>query len=271
MPLVYAGFVYSLKGKGFKGVVWAVVAYAVLCFVALLIGVGAALFHFSFVGIAILLAAIAKNWFVYSVEYDRIKSFATALVPFFAAVGFGVMETWHRLQAAINPMIDPMGFGFVGHITRQILSNAVWLGESQLIPIALHQGVEYRHQNIFFLPAPLNNLMLTSIISLFGWLPFIAIMAGLVAFIVYGFVRCFRQKSGLGFFVSFAIMLTFTVQAVAYVVYNLGFPLVLISLPLMSPGNVAMVVNLGLIGIMLSVFRTGDVVEDAHAAGVKIA
>lgn len=47
-----------------------------------------------------------------------------------------------------------------------------------------------------------------------------------------------------------------------YVVFNLGFQLISpLSLPLISYGNTATVINLGLIGLMLSVFRTGDMVK----------
>ncbi len=52
-------------------------------------------------------------------------------------------------------------------------------------------------------------------------------------------------------------------QVFTYVVYNLGFFFITpISLPLISYGNTAMIINLVLIGFMLSVFRTGDVVRD---------
>ena len=86
-------------------------------------------------------------------------------------------------------------------------------------------------------------------------------------FIAKGFMRCFKQKSGLALFVSVSVLLTFTMQVIGYAVANLGFQLVSpISLPLISQGNTATVINLILIGIMLSVFRTGDIVRDRHMA-----
>ena len=58
-------------------------------------------------------------------------------------------------------------------------------------------------------------------------------------------------------------MMTFCIQVIIYISFNLGIPLAApISLPLISHGNVATVINLILIGVMLSVFRTGDVVTD---------
>lgn len=52
-------------------------------------------------------------------------------------------------------------------------------------------------------------------------------------------------------------------QVISYIAYNLGFLFAApISFPLISYGNTAMIINLVLIGFMLSVFRTGDVVVD---------
>jgi cell division protein FtsW (lipid II flippase) len=95
-----------------------------------------------------------------------------------------------------------------------------------------------------------------------GWIAFLGIIIALLFFIVKGFSLCFKQKSSLGLFVSLSIMITFTIQMLIYVVFNLGFQLISpLSLPLISYGNTATVINLGLIGLMLSVFRTGDMVK----------
>jgi len=91
-------------------------------------------------------------------------------------------------------------------------------------------------------------------------------MGVLLFFIIKGFILCFKQKSRLGLFVSISIMLTFTMQVIGYVIANLGFQFTApISLPLISYGKIATIINLSLIGIMLSVFRTGDIVKDKNA------
>ena len=52
-------------------------------------------------------------------------------------------------------------------------------------------------------------------------------------------------------------------QVVNYVVYNPGFHLSgPLSLPLLSRGYPALLINLALTGLMLSVFRCGDIVKD---------
>ena len=84
----------------------------------------------------------------------------------------------------------------------------------------------------------------------------------LLFFIVKGFKLCLKQKSSLGLFVSLSVMLVFTIQAIGYIAANPGFELTApIFLPLISYGNIATIINLFLIGLMLSVFRTGDIVK----------
>ena len=68
----------------------------------------------------------------------------------------------------------------------------------------------------------------------------------------------------LGKLVSFAVMLILTLQTISYVATNLGFALIYsMSLPLVSYGNTATIVNMALIGVMLSTFRTGSLVKDS--------
>jgi len=169
------------------------------------------------------------------------------IIPFTALAIWGVLfESRSRIAIAFNPHLEPLGHGFSALQARRVLSGAVLLGEG---------GV-----NIYWLPDARHNFFLTSIASRYGWLPFIAIVCALAAFIAIGFIRCFKQKSGLGFLVSFAVIATFSIQVVTFVAFNLGFTLVMMTLPLISPGNSALLANLVLVGFMLSVFRTGDAV-----------
>jgi cell division protein FtsW (lipid II flippase) len=143
-------------------------------------------------------------------------------------------------------------------MVRRLLNGAVFFGRGN-IPSEYVVGVTEPYSFFY------TDLILTALISLLGWVTFAVIVSGLFFFIVKGFMRCFKQKSSLGLFVSIAIMMTFCMQVISYVAYNLGFLFAApISLPLISYGNTATVINLVLIGFMLSVFRTGDVVVDGQ-------
>jgi hypothetical protein len=59
-------------------------------------------------------------------------------------------------------------------------------------------------------------------------------------------------------------------QVIVYVCFNLGFQLIAtISLPLISYGGSSTIINMSLIGLMLSVFRTGDLVTDKSITSNK--
>ena len=256
-PLAFAGFVFVRRDKGLKGIIDCTVIYVLLCIVALApsFRFTTYFFYVQITGCAIFIAAHVKGWF----GAGKITGAIPIGISSAALAIFGVIQTGTgRMSAAINPALDPLGFGFMGTQVRQMLRGAVLLGQGTatgqfLPPRALH-----------------SDLLLTTVIYRFGWIPFAIIICAIAAFIFAGFSRCFKQKSHLGFFVSFAIMVTFTVQTVMYVAYNLGFLFTVISLPFISPGNGMMIMNLLLAGFMLSVFRTGGAARDGDFSGVKV-
>jgi cell division protein FtsW (lipid II flippase) len=248
-PLIVAVDVFGKRGKGIKGVTFSWVNMAVIF---ILVIENMWIIHFFVIGTIILLTAIWKNW----LNANKILATIHVLIPFAGVVTFFMLRVMPmRIAAAINPALDPLGFGFMAAQVRHVLGGAVLFGQGAV--------------DTSRLPDATYNFVLTSIISRYGWVMFAAIVSALLVFIVTGFRRCFKQKNGLGFFVSYAVMVTFTFQVITYVLFNLGLTITLISLPLISPGNFATVINMGLIGFMLSVFRTGDVV--AHEMPKEIA
>jgi len=257
-PLAFAACVYALRNRGIIGVALSGVAYVVLCGFALTIALATGMFHFMVVGMVVLVAAILRDWFGIQ-RILRISITSIFLAVFFVVLTFMAASpsiASIRISTALNPMLDPLGFGFQAMQIRHVLSDAVLFG----------QGAG----STAFLPDARFNLVLTSVIHYYGWVVFAAIVGALLGFIAFGFWRCFKQKSELGFIVSFAIMATFALQVFTYVIFNLGITITQISLPFISPGNSAMLANLGLVGFMLSVFRTGDVVvEKTHMQGAE--
>jgi len=65
-------------------------------------------------------------------------------------------------------------------------------------------------------------------------------------------------------------LITITFEASVYIAWNLGFMLISpIALPFISYGSIALIVNLFLTGIMLSVFRSDSLVTDARITSRK--
>lgn len=257
-PLTIALCTFSFRNKGIRGFILSGVAFAALCFLALMITF-TAFFHLLGIGTVILLVALYKNWFGTIKRSQLLLTFIPIVSVIIVAIAAIASVPFRnaRLTILINPMSDPLGMGFQSVIIRDVVKGAAWLGEGTALNT--RGGTVTASE---FLPAATTDVMLTTTLFYYGWIPLAIILCALFAFMAIGFKRTFKQKSGLGFFVSFAVLATFSFQVLTYVVFNLGFTLTLISLPLISPGNAAMVVNLGLIGFMLSVFRTGDAVVE---------
>ena len=152
----------------------------------------------------------------------------------------------------IESIIRPFGIGYYyrPNFIKALLHGSKLFGEGDS---ALYNVLPFSN-DVRYLLAYLTHR--------FGWLAFFAIVTVLTAFIVRGFYLTFKQTSILGLFISTAVLLTFTFQTIAYIICNLGFPFFsTLTLPFIAYGKTATVVNMALIGLMLSVFRTGALVS----------
>jgi len=257
LPVVFAPIIYISRNKSYWGLLGCLLTYGLLCLVTFSANHLSGFVHFVIIGMALLIIAVIKNWF----GVNRVMGIVLTLVPYI--IFFAVMifiygrGSWvfARLMGAINPYSDPLGSGFLAIQARELLSSAALVGEGSM-PEFFPQAWLY------------SDFILLTVINRFGWLAFAVVMGALLLFIGKVTARCIKQKSSLGFFISIAVALTLFVQIFMYVIFNMGFTLTHISLPLISPGNSAMVINMGLIGFMLSVFRTGDAVDDKNAVSV---
>ena len=259
LPIAFVAVVYMMKGKGYKGIILSQLVYGFLLLLSAVTSIALSGFiHFAIIGMVLLLVTILRGWF----GTHKVRSILLAVVPLMAV--FPILMPWvgmHRVNvrliSILNPYADPYGSGFVTIQIRQLLSDAVLWGEGY--------ASEFLPRRMMY-----SDFILTTVISRFGWIAFAVVMCAIVLFAVKIISRCLKQKSDLGFFVSLAVALTLLVQIFMYVAFNLGFLFTHISLPLISPGNFAMLINMGLIGLMLSVFRSGDVVCDEAVVRGKL-
>ncbi|MDX9871035.1 MAG: FtsW/RodA/SpoVE family cell cycle protein [Clostridia bacterium] len=254
-PLGFAAVVYAARNIGYKGIILCQAALFIMMFVNILTPTATGLLLTAVSGWIILTAAIYKGWF-------KVKKFYGYLLTFIPPIIFVLLVLtnmphyyWLRLQIALNPALDSTGAGYFSLMMRALLDGSVIFGRGSM-------PVEYSMltmSEMFFQ----TDYLLTYLIFRFGWIAFIMIIGLLLFFIVRGFMLSFKQKSVLGSLISVSVMLTFAMQVLSYVLFNLGLQFSApISLPLISYGDTAAVINLVLIGLMLSVFRIGDMVKD---------
>jgi cell division protein FtsW (lipid II flippase) len=262
-PLGFVAILYVTRGKGYPGIILCGISFLLPAFISLFVPSISGLVLYTVTGLIILSIAIVKRWF----RISRLFGCLLVYIPAAVTLLFALMSIRKSLQIALDPSIDPRGMGYIGTVTRALLDGSKLFGRGE---IPAEYGIRANNAPAF----PFSNIdtdfLLTWLIFNVGWIAFIIIMSVMLFFIIKGFILCFRQKSALGLFVSVSVILTFTMQVIIYVAANLGFQLIApISLPLISYGKIATCINLALIGLMLSVFRTGNIVRDKSIGGIR--
>lgn len=247
-PVVYAVLIYSLRGKGWDGLVLAIMGGIPLMMIALLtpsvLG-GFLLFITAFI---LLLTAIWKNMF-----HVR-KGLATGLVIGLEAVGptLFLLSHWqgiyNRVTAVLHPALDSYGRGYQASVIFETLSGAELWGEGSLG--GTHAGSAYWQ----VMPGAQTDFLLTKLIHYFGWIPFLLLCGALLGLLIWAAIKCQHQVNALGRMVATSIVLTIGVQIAFSILRNLGFVLVNSTCPFVA-GNLHSVLDMALMGLLLSVFR----------------
>lgn len=156
-----------------------------------------------------------------------------------------------REDSAIAPAL---GSGYVYSLVRGFLTEAVFIGKG-----GTPHGAEIAN-----VPYICTDYSLVYLIHPFWYVILIGIVAMLLLYSVIGIYKALKEKSVLGSLVALSIILSFATQSALFIIDNLGYGLFSsLSLPFISYGKTALVINSALIGFMLSVFRTGDVYRDS--------
>lgn len=244
-PTAFAGIIYNMRNKGYKGIIFSGIYFIFPALICLQIPSLSSLALYSITCLIILTYAILKDTFnVKKLNAMLLVYIPTMITPF---ILFKFMENYQlaRLEHALNPRLDPFGAGYMSNLTRKIIANAKFIGHNQ-----------YGINTEGLLPSIDTDFLLTYLIDRLGWISFVVIMLILCVFIVRSFKSTIKQKNVLGGLISTSIIINFIMQVLIYVVNNLGFQLIApLSLPLISYGRIATIINMFLIGIMLSVFR----------------
>lgn len=256
-PLAFCSIFYRLREKGTRGY-WISGILAACCCVLLLachtMG-GVVVFIFS-AGMLMLIAAY-KNWFGKNAKPVLALLIAAAIVCIVCLL-FTVPFNYRlaRMTAILHPETDPAGTGYLSGILQNMIKNAVLFGE----------GTAFLDYDVTYAVMPSefrSDFLLTYLTYKYGWVASITLVILLAVFLGIGVRKCLKQKSVLGQMVSLSILCTFIAELLLYIVANLGYPLIApIALPFLSYGGTALVVHMALAGILLSVFRTGEVYQD---------
>ena len=269
-PLIYALWLYSFRGKGWKGFVLVILGGVPLAVSCEVIPSMSSLSVLLLSGLVVTLYAVGRDWF----GVGRWKGLASALaIP-------ALLLTWllsqgylsslrGRLQIALHPEQDKLGRGFRGFILQAFWQDVPPLRQHGSVGAAVHAGVRVRvltsggqemrpiDFSHGFLPA--------SMAAAWGWVPLLVLLAALGGRFLWLLVKGLRQSYLPGRLVVLAVTLTLGLQTLFSAALNFGFVLFSASLPLVV-GNFQTVVDMALIGLALSVFR-GDSVAREEPGG----
>lgn len=254
-PTACVLWLYHCRGRGWQGYFMAVaggVPPAVVCMMApSLPGLAALLCC----GLVLLLTAVWDGWFRLS------RRRAAAVTGGLLALGAAVFRLLYgnffrpasRLLCLLHPELDPYGQGYQAISTRAALAVSRWLGagNGDALPAPYEE----------FVPNWNYDLLLTTVVYRLGWLPFLALLLATAGMVLWLLGRCLKRTGQGGRLLVLSVALTLLFQMAFSVMANMGFPLYSAEFPLLV-GNLHTVLDMGLIGLALSVFRCGSIFRE---------
>ncbi len=268
-PLAYALWLYSFRGKGWKGVLLTILGGVPLAAVCCLIPSSSALFILLFSGLAVTLYAAGRDFFGVGRKKGLAAVLAVPAVLLAWLLSQGYLHSFlGRLKIALSHELDPQNKGFMGWMLHMFWKDVPPLRHHESFGAAIQAGVRVRvytdNTNIFGGKLPFDyssDLLPVSVAVHWGWVPLLVLLAALEGLFLWLLIKGLRQSYLPGRFVVLAVTLTLGLQTLFSAALNFGFVLFSASLPLVV-GNFQTVLDMALIGLALSVFRGDSIARE---------
>ncbi|MDR1481402.1 MAG: FtsW/RodA/SpoVE family cell cycle protein [Synergistaceae bacterium] len=153
--------------------------------------------------------------------------------------------------------LDPYGHGY------QLMTAAKWLSLAHFLGPAQNTSMPIN----LSLPHSEDGFILVNLIAHFGWLAGIVLLLLIIGFITQLFRMTYKLQDPCGYFVAFSASLMLSLRFLFGVLMNFNlWPVAGWSIPLLSYAPTAMITNMALIGVVLSVSRSDSfqTKEQAH-------
>lgn len=267
-PLAYAFWLYSFRGRGWRGFSLTILGGVPLAAVCCLIPDLSSLFLLLFPGLVLTLYAAGRDWFSVGRRKGLCAVLAVLAVILTYLISKGFLASFlGRILIALRPELDQLGRGYMGWMLNLFWKDVPPLrsvtGEASMSVNAgarvFGAGQEMRPIDFShdFLPA--------SMAVAWGWVPLLLLVAALVGLLLWLLVKGLRQSYLPGRLAVLAVVLTLGLETLFSAAMNLGFVLFSASMPLVV-GNLQTVIDMALIGLALSVFR-GDSIAREEPGG----
>lgn len=255
-PFLFAGIVYSMRGKRYVGILTCGIFYVISAVFCMLLPSISSLLVVSISCLITLTVAVFCNWF----NSSRLKSLFLIYIPTISALIFAIAKLVQNFQQSY------LGDQWFNDMLRKILMNSQFIGDGAHVSMGASPEIPLKTAFSPFI----SDQMLTYLVHELGWISFIAILLLFTAFTAITIFICLKQKSILGRLVSISITSTLACQVVLYIMSNIGLGIISpLTLPLFSEGNSALIVNMILVGLLLSVFKSDSIVKDLSPQRTK--
>lgn len=222
------------------------------------LGVGAGLvFLQPDLGTAVTLAVVA--FILFFAAGFRIRHLVTIVLAALPALAVALLAKPYRrkrLLVFFHPWDDPRGVGF------QIIQSFLALGSGGIFGVGLGRS----QQKLFYLPESHTDFIFSIIGEELGFLGAGTVVTLFLVFMFAGMVIVFRSKSIFQQLLGLGVVSLIGLQAAINIGVSTGvLPTKGLSLPFISYGGSALVVNLIAVGILLNLAREGAAAEEAPA------
>ena len=268
LPLMFALLLYALRGWRGWGVFAAFVCLAVqLRFCAAIPSLTDLCFSFLCDG-ALLIFCARSGWFGLGRKLEMLLTILPLAACIVSGLALGALWFSRQLALVLDPYAQIEGRGYRIAMLRELLQNARLIGQGGAGTYSGPHLARYGCDGI----ASLQDHAMTLLVHRCGWLALIALFAFLSALLILAFRRCRRQESMLARLVAYSVLLSFSAQAVAYLLCDLTLiPLAGgTAFPLFTFGVRTLLLNMIQLGFLLSTLRTGSVVRDQDVFAAQL-
>jgi len=204
----------------------------------------------------ILLVAVTRGNFGGNKKVQILSLVGIGVLFVLIPITIMIVTSPYRLQRIISffegGYNDPQGYGWVMVMADKLLAASNWVGEAN--PIA-----EGTVSNV--MPGLTSEYVLLNIITHFGIIAGIVLIGVVALLIVKMFVTSSKIKNDFGFYISMMASTYLAAQFILNILMNFNLvPSSSYTLPFVSYGGSAFIVNMIFVGIILSVWRRNNII-----------
>ncbi len=254
----FIAFIDKYKASGFIGIV-KLILIGGLTFIPFLSFPDIASASILLVTYAIiLLTAILKGHFGGNKKVQAISIIIFGIIVVGLVALFLIIESPHRLQRIITFFAggynDPANSGWIMVMADKVLNSSNWIGVAEPL---VEGNIDY------ILPGITDVYVLLNIMSHFGIIAGIILIAIVALLIARMFVTSYKIKNSFGLYISIGASSLLAVQFVLNILMNFNLiPFSDIIMPFVSYGGTWYIFNMLLIGLVLSVWRRNNIIAN---------